>query len=274
MFSVVILTLNEERNLPGCLASIAACDDVVVLDSGSTDRTHQLAQDAGARVVVNPFRDFAQQRNFAHTDVLFRHPWVFHLDADEQMTPELFAECAARAGENPGELDGWYAAPRMVFRGRWIRRCTDFPAYQARFAHRQRFRFVQSGHGQREAPGLRLGKLKNNYVHNLSSETEAELLAKHRRYARHEAAAFLARPADLTPLRTRLRSADPLTRRRALKELSHHLPARGALRFAYQYLWRGGILEGAPGFSYCLLLAKYEHWVAQEIRRLRRERYP
>lgn len=80
MYSVVILTLNEELNLPGPLASVAACDDVVVLDSGSTDRTAEITQAAGARCSVNHFVNFAHQRNHAHESIPFRHSWVFHLD--------------------------------------------------------------------------------------------------------------------------------------------------------------------------------------------------
>jgi len=108
MFSVLILTLNEEKSLPGCLASIKDCDDVVVLDSGSTDRTASVATTAGARVVVHPFENFAQQRNFAHDAIEFRHPWVFHLDADEQLTEALCAECAELPAT--GSLDGCYVA--------------------------------------------------------------------------------------------------------------------------------------------------------------------
>jgi glycosyltransferase involved in cell wall biosynthesis len=270
VFSVVILTLNEEQNLPLTLASIAGCDDIVVLDSGSIDRTHAIARAAGARVIINPFENFGQQRNFAHANIDFHHDWVFHLDADEQFTPELFADCARIAAENPSACDGFFVAPRMIFRGRWIPHCTDFPAYQARFAHVSHFRFVQTGHGQREAPDMRMKKISSSYLHNLSAQPEAGLLEKHRRYARQEAHAFLARATDSMSLSRRIRSSDPLVRRRALKELSHRLPARGALRFAYQYIFRRGFLDGAPGFAYCRLMAKYEHWVSCEIRRARR----
>jgi glycosyltransferase involved in cell wall biosynthesis len=272
MFSVVILTLNEARNLPACLASVRGCDDLVVLDSGSTDATATVARAAGAHVFVNRFENFAQQRNHAHTAIPFRHEWVFHLDADERFTPELFDECSRIGSENPGVVDGYFAAPRMLFRGRWIRRCTDFPAYQARFAHARRFRFVQTGHGQREAPRLRLSQLRANYLHDLSTETEAELWEKHRRYAAQEAAAFLTRERNETPLALRLVARDALVRRRALKEFSQHLPARGPLRFLYQYVWRGGFLDGAPGLAYCRLLANYERWISQEIKMRRKGR--
>ncbi len=270
MFSIAILTLNEEANLPGCLASLTGCDDIVVLDSGSTDRTAEIARAAGARVVVNPFRDFAQQRNYAHEAIPFRHEWVLHLDADETLTPALRAECMAFANSADAALvDGCFIAPRMVFRGRWIPHCTDFPAYQARFVHVRRFRFVQSGHGQREAPGLRLAHLRQSYVHNLSAQPESALIAKHSRYARAEAASFVKNRRPVAALLADLLSRQALERRRALKQLSQYLPCRGAMRFFYQYCLRGGFLDGRAGWAYCRILARYESDVQHEIRRLR-----
>ena len=269
MFSIVILTLNEEENLPICLASTAGCDDVVVLDSGSTDRTAEIALAAGARVFVNRFENFGQQRNYAHDAIPFRHDWIFHLDADEKLTPELIAECTALASSPESEsIDGFYAAPKMIFRDRWIPHCTDFPAWQARFAHLRRFRFIQVGHGQREAPGLRLGRLTHAYSHNLSSQSEAEIKTKHARYARAEAVTFMNTRRSAGALWQALCSSDRLTQRRALKEISYHLPARGLLRFVYQYGLRGGFLDGVPGFVYCRLLAHYENSIAAEIRRM------
>lgn len=271
-FSVVILTLNEAARLPACLASVAGCDDIVVLDSGSSDGTQEIARAAGARVLVNPFVDFAQQRNFAHAAAQFRHEWIFHLDADEHMTPELLAECARVAAGKP-DVDGFYAAPHMMFDGRWLRRCTDWPAWQARFVHRDRFSFVQSGHGQREAPGLRLGFLQGGYTHDISVGTEAEWNAKHRRYARQEAEEILRQTAGPGTLLKRACFGTGLERRRAIKHLSYSLPARPFLRFVYQYVLRGGFLDGRGAFRYCRLLARYEGFATAELKRLRAERH-
>jgi len=266
MFSALILTLNEERNLPACLASLAGCNDIVVLDSGSVDRTAEIARLAGARVVTHRFTNFADQRNYAHEHILFKNDWVFHLDADEQMTVDLLRECSSLSAQNAGGIDGFFVAPRMIYHGRWIPHCTDFPAYQARFGHVRRFRFIQAGHGQREDPSLCLGTLNANYLHNISSHTDTELAEKHRHYAKQEAIAFINRPKVPKHLLFRLCSFNKLVRRRALKELSLRLPARGALRFLYQYLWRCGFLDGRAGLSYCVLLSRYENWIASEIR--------
>lgn len=265
--SIVILTLNEERNLPACLASVAAADDVVVLDSGSTDRTAEIARNAGARVVTNPFRDFAQQRNFAHEHISFKNPWLFHLDADEQMMPELLAECAALPATGPE--DGYYAAPRMMFHGRWLKRCTDFPAWQARLVRPDRFRFIQVGHGQREAPGMKQGFLQGNYLHDISVPDEADWEKKHRRYAREEAARAFSENRSFGTILRNLAAGPTLERRRALKQLSYRLPGRPALRLLYQYILRGGFLDGAGAWRYCRLLARYERYATEELRRLR-----
>ncbi len=264
-FSVVILTLNEAANLPTCLRSIAGCEDIVVIDSGSTDATVSLARQSGARVLVRPFDNFANQRNFAQTQVPFRSPWVFHLDADETFTPELLAECAAIAtSADSQELDGYYVAPHMIFQGRWIPHCTDYPAWQARYVRAPQFRFIEVGHGQREAPGMRLGKMRSGYRHDLSAGGETEWLAKHRRYAQAE-----ARTHQVEALRPQeLFSRTALTRRRALKRAVANIPFRPWARFIYQYLIRRGFLDGPAGLRYCQLIARYEGFIAEERRKL------
>ncbi len=265
--SVVILTLNEESHLPACLASLTGIDDIVVLDSGSTDRTAEIATAAGARVVVNPFLDFATQRNFAHDKISFRHPWVFHLDADETMTPELLAEWAALPADAP--FDGYYVAPRMMFHGHWLKRCTDYPAWQARCVRVETFRFVQVGHGQREAPDMRMGFLKAAYLHDISAPDLAEWDAKHRGYARKEAARSFVERRNMGIILRMPVSSSALERRRALKLLSYLMPFRPFLRFVYQYILRGGFLDGSGAFRYCLLLSRYERFAAEELARLR-----
>jgi glycosyltransferase involved in cell wall biosynthesis len=265
MFSILILTLNEERDLPRCLESARACDDLVVLDSGSTDRTAAIAREAGGRVFTRSFDNFANQRNYAQQQISFRHPWVFHLDADEQLTPELVAEC--RRATTRTDIDGCWIAPKMMFMGRWIPHCTDFPAWQARFVRAPQFQFIEVGHGQREAPHMRMERLQSNYLHDLSSGGEAEWLEKHRRYARAEALAHF-QASERWSWR-HLLTGERLQRRRALKQLSYSLPCRPALRFIYQYILRRGFLDGRPGLRYCQLLARYEGFASAELRQLR-----
>ena len=113
----------------------------------------------------------------------------------------------------------------------------------------------------------RVDRLVANYLHDLSSGGEAEWLEKHRRYARAEAQAHIAAGADLRL--GEIFSHERLLRRRALKRMSYALPFRPTLRFIYQYFLRGGFLDGRPGLRYCQLLARYESFTTDELRRLR-----
>lgn len=114
---------------------------------------------------------------------------------------------------------------------------------------------------------MRMGRLAASYLHDLSSGGDAEWLEKHRRYARAEAKAHLA--ASPPASWRQLLGADSLKRRRALKQLSYRLPARPFLRFIYQYFVRGGLLDGRAGLHYCQLLARYEAFANEELRKLR-----
>ncbi len=262
--SVLILTRDEERNLPACLDSLAWCDDMVVLDSFSTDGTVELARALGARVYQRAFTDFAGQRNFALREIPFRHPWLFHLDADERFTPALLAECRAAAARDAHS--GYLAPSKMLLRGRWLRRAAAYPVYQMRFMKLGEVSFEQAGHGQRECrPERGLGILTEPYLHESFGAGLERWFEKHNRYSTHEA---LARLNGNGAGAGRLFSANPVERRRALKALSYHLPLRPVAKFAYLYLLRRGFLDGGAGLTYCLLQAVYEYTIDLKLREL------
>ena len=102
--SILILTLNEETNIGACLDALAGFDDIVVFDSLSKDRTKDIAVAKGARVVERPFDNWAAHQNWAMDNIAFKHPWVFYLDADERMTPELREEILAARAETQAVL--------------------------------------------------------------------------------------------------------------------------------------------------------------------------
>ncbi|MGA7316361.1 MAG: glycosyltransferase family 2 protein, partial [Silvibacterium sp.] len=128
MVSVLILTKNEEKDLPGCLASVSWCDDIHVFDSVSTDRTVGIAHQAGATVTQHPFDNWAAHQNWGLANIPFKHPWVFYLDADERVTPELVRTvCAAAA--NPGDCVAFRVQRRDFFLGRWLKHVQTSPFY-------------------------------------------------------------------------------------------------------------------------------------------------
>lgn len=290
--SVLLLTLNEEANLPACLAALAWCDDVVVLDSFSQDDTVAVADRLGARVYQRAFDDFAGQRNYALDQIPFRHEWVLHLDADEIVTPALHAEMLAAIAA--GRFDAWRIPSKMMFFGQWLRHSGLYPSYQVRLGHRERCRFKQVGHGQREdlAPE-RVGTLTEPYLHYSFSKGLTDWVEKHNRYASAEAREALRlleagggvegdgvagdgrwrraarrRLGAWVNLDWRGLWAGEPTRRRALKALSVRLPFRPLLRFLYMYIVRRGFLDGRAGLTYCRLLAIYEYLIVLKTREL------
>jgi glycosyltransferase involved in cell wall biosynthesis len=267
MLSVVILTKNEQESIKRCLDSLAWCDDVVVLDSFSTDRTAEIASDLGARVVTNEFRDFAQQRNFAATGIAFKHEWLFHLDADEVFTPQLAGECIRVVRENT--FSGFYVPSKMMLYGRWLKHAGMYPSYQVRLIKLGEIEFDQIGHGQRERNiGRGLGVLSEPYLHYSFSCGFEKWFEKHNRYSSAEARQEFYDRGHGKLVVGDLLTLDPVRRRRALKRVAAQAPFRASLRFIYMLVIRRGFLDGRAGLTYCALLAIYEYLITLKVREL------
>jgi glycosyltransferase involved in cell wall biosynthesis len=263
VFSILILTKNEEANIGACLDSLSWCDDVVVLDSHSTDRTWEIATARGARVFERTFDDFGAQRNHALDHIEFHHPWVFHLDADERFNEALRRECEeviAKDGHS-----AYFVANRIIFLGRWIKHSSQYPYHQVRLVKRGEARFAKSGHGQREdAPQRGAGYLQTPYDHLNFSKGIADWVDRHNRYSSEEAAEASALCEGPVPLGD-IALGDSLARKRALKRLHARLPARWLFKFFYLYVWKGGFLDGYPGFAYCTLNGFYDFLISVKI---------
>ncbi len=119
--SVLILTLDEEANLGSCLRSLTWCDDIVVLDSFSTDGTEEIARKAGARFVQRAFDDYASQRNFGLSEIEYKHPWVFMVDADEVVPPDLEEEIERETAACDSDVSLFRMRNKNFLMGRWIR---------------------------------------------------------------------------------------------------------------------------------------------------------
>lgn len=134
--SAVIITLNEERRLPRALESLSVADEVLVVDCGSADRTVEIAEARGARVVSHPWEGYSRQKNFAASQA--RYPWILSLDADEALSPELAAELRKLQQEGAGDAAG-FRFPRLArFQGRWIRHSGWYPDCKLRLYDRRR----------------------------------------------------------------------------------------------------------------------------------------
>jgi len=278
--SVLIPARNEAANLPACLASCSFCDEVVVVDSGSADATAAIAAQAGARVV--DFRwdgRFPKKKNWALSNLAWRNEWVFILDADERITPELAAELAALAGGRAGAVAGYYVNRRFWFVDGWLRHCGYYPSWNLRFFRHRLGRYERvafegdAGSGDNEVHEHVLlegpaGYLRAEMEHHAFPDI-ATWVEKHNRYSSWEArvqAASTPRDGSGAGLET------GLARRRRLRMLAWSLPFRPTLRFLYHYVWRAGFLDGYRGYVFCRLMAYYEFLSAAKAAELRRSR--
>jgi len=135
--TATIITLNEAENIRAACESVAWADEILVVDSESTDSTREIAVECGARVIVKPWAGFAAQKQFAVDSA--SHDWIFSLDADERVSPQLHGSIATlRSGTNANPADGYRVARRAFYMGRWIRGGGWYPDHQLRLFDRTR----------------------------------------------------------------------------------------------------------------------------------------
>lgn len=277
--SVLIPVKNEASNLQACLDSVAFCDEIVVVDSGSTDQTRQIAEKAGAKVVDFHWDgEFPKKKNWALAHVTWKHNWVFIIDADERSTPALEAALRAAVAESTSGLAGYYVNRRFWFLDGWLNHCGYFPSWNLRFFRHRAGRYergpvsgeTNSGdnevheHVQLEGTAGYLGGEMEHYAF----PDIATWVEKHNRYSNWEARLQVAGDDQASaPGLDR-----NLARKRWLRRLAWNLPFRGTLRFLYHYVWRAGFLDGYRGFVFCRLMGWYEFLSAGKAAELRRKR--
>jgi glycosyltransferase involved in cell wall biosynthesis len=263
MISVIILTRNEENDLPRCLDSLRWCDDVHVVDSGSTDQTVGIAKKYGAHIQVNPFSSFGVQRNWSLDHCDLKHPWILFLDADEVANDEFTKAMTQAVREAPDTTAGFYCCWKWIYDGRWLKRCDSFPKWQFRLMRRGRARFTDFGHGQKEAEVKgAIEYLWAPYDHHGLSKGIGPWLDRHNRYATLEAVVRLDAPINWRDVF----SSHGSKRNKALRPIVSRLPGWPLMRFCMTYILCLGFLEGRPGFVYCANLAYYEFLIRIKMR--------
>ncbi|BAY18431.1 family 2 glycosyl transferase [Anabaenopsis circularis NIES-21] len=264
MFSIYILTYNEELDIAPCIESAMLSDDIIVVDSCSSDRTVEIASRYPIRVVQHAFESHGRQRTWMLESIPPKYEWVYILEADERMTPELFAECT-QAMQNPNYI-GYYVAERVMFMNRWIRYSTQYPRYQMRLFRHGKVWFTDYGHTEREVCEGATSFLKETYPHYTCGKGLSRWIEKHNRYSTDEAQETLNQLENgKVEWRDLFFGKTEVERRRALKDLSLRLPARPFLRFLYMYFLLGGCLDGRAGMAWCTLQAFYEYLILLKV---------
>ena len=136
--SVIIITLNEQKNLPDCLESVKWADEIVIVDSESKDQTAEIARNFGCRVIVNSWPGHQEQKNVALN--MASHEWILSVDADERITPEIQSE-VQKIISNPSSLDGYTFPRKNMFLGRWMRHGGWYPDRVLRLFRKKKGQF-------------------------------------------------------------------------------------------------------------------------------------
>ena len=240
--SVIIITKNEAANMRDCLASVAFADEIIVVDSGSSDGTVEICRELGAKVFVHAdWPGFGPQKNRALSYA--SHEWVFAIDADERVTPELEAQLKSAIR---GEYDGYFVPRLSQFCGRFIRHSGWYPDYVLRLFKRLHARFSDDVVHEQVILLGRSAKLRSPLLHYTYLNL-ADVERKTVQYATAGAQQSFARG------------------RRA------HVwdaPIRGAWAFVRTYLLRAGFLDGSAGFNIARMNARTTYLKYRQLHQL------
>jgi glycosyltransferase involved in cell wall biosynthesis len=234
--SVVIITLNEEANLPRTLASVAWADEIVVLDSGSTDRTREIAESFHAKVFVEPWKGFAGQKNSALAKAT--GDWILSLDADEELEPALAEEIRDTLAGNPTEA-GFWIPRKNFFLGRWIRHGGFYPDPKLRLFRRGIGAFEDRlVHEDIRVQGA-TGKLRHPLLHHAYPSLDS----------------YLEHMNRYSSLGAQMEAA-----KKASGFSFIDIVIRPRLTLFYNYILRAGFLDGREGLLLHLYHANYVSW--------------
>jgi glycosyltransferase involved in cell wall biosynthesis len=275
--SILLLTKNEQQDLPGCLKSVCWSNDIVVYDSYSTDRTQELAASFGARVITRSGQDLAFvyggneafHRTWGIHEIPYRNPWLFVIDADERLTPSAAEELQAIAN-NP---DSGYVAYRIrrrdFFQGRYLR-FAQMSSWYIRFFRPEFVHYERLINPITVVDGP-IATLRHPLDHYPFSKGVGHWLGRHNTYSDFESLEISNKQKSLLKQNlcaSLLLCQGPQRRRAALKSLYYALPIRPLVKFCYLYFFKLGFLDGRPGLTYSLLIAFYELIIAVKVKEI------
>ncbi|NET00627.1 MAG: glycosyltransferase family 2 protein [Sphaerospermopsis sp. SIO1G1] len=278
--SVLIPAKNEEANLPACLSSLQVADEIFLVDSQSSDRSVEIAESYGAKVVQFYFNgSWPKKKNWSLENLPFRNQWVLIVDCDERITPESWQEISELIEKD--ECEGYYINRRVFFLGKWIRHGGKYPDWNLRlFKHKQgRYENLNTedipNTGDNEVHEHvilegKVGYLKYDMLHEDFRDLY-HWLARHNRYSNWEARVYynlLTGKDDSNTIGANL-FGDAVQRKRFLKTVWVRLPLKPFLRFVLFYIIQCGFLDGKAGYIYGRLLSQYEYQIGVKLYELR-----
>lgn len=275
MISIFVPTKNEEQDLAGCLQSVSWSDDVHVFDSGSTDSTRTVAEEAGAHFFSRTSSgkqelfggNEAEHKNWALRNLPFKYDWVLHLDADERVSLELAASLK-QAVQHPGPNVAFRIRRRDFWGTTWLKH-VQASAYYLRLFRADKMRYERLINPV-SVPDGPVGELSGFLDHFPFSKGLVNWVTRHNSYSTLEAQQILRNRAANKPFSVgkAFLVKDVNERRFHQKELFYRLPARPLLKFLMLYFGKGGFLDGRAGFRYAVLQSIYEYLIVLKTKDL------
>ncbi|MEP2774906.1 MAG: glycosyltransferase family 2 protein [Luteolibacter sp.] len=269
--SILILTKNEEQDLPGCLKSVRWADDVHVFDSFSTDRTVEIAKSFGAKITQRKFDNWSAHQNWGLANIPFKHPWVLYIDADERVSESL--KEAALAAAKPDAQESAYRLRRRDFfsDGTWLKHAQISPFYLRLFRPKKmRYERLVNPVSIVDGP---IGEIGGFLDHYPFSKGIGFWLERHIKYADLEAKTILENRAknERFSWRKALTAKDFTERRFHQKEVFYRIPGRPLIKFIYMMFLRRAFLDGPAGVTYACSQSIYEYFIVLKQKELERK---
>lgn len=275
MISILILTKNEQQDLPGCLESVAWSDDIHIFDSMSTDDTLEIARRYGAIITQRDYGDNklafggneAGHRNWGLRNIPFKHPWVLQLDADERATGDLYKEIERVLPEN--RHAAYRIRRRDFMMGTWLKHVQASPFY-LRLFQPDKVQYERLINPVSIIDGS-IGELNSYFNHYPFSKGFSHWLEKHNQYSTLEARQIInnRNHHKSFSIVKAFFAADFHERRFHQKELFYHMPARPLFKFMLLYIGKLGFLDGRAGLTYSTLQSIYEFMIVIKVKELK-----
>lgn len=268
MISILILTKNEEQDLPGCLESVEWSDDIHVFDSYSDDKTIEIATESGAKVTQRKFDGYASQRNAALTGLTYKYPWLFILDADERISEELVAIMRREIEKASEYVNGFRIRRRDFLDKTWLKHAQISPFYirlvrvGKALYHREINEVVEVDGEVKDIDGY--------FDHYPFSKGYRHWLDKHNIYSSMEARRWLEEHSGNISfsLKKALFGKDFSEIRYHQKGLFYKMPLRPFIKWLYIVVWRRAFMDGRAGMIYATLQSIYEYFIVLKTQEL------
>jgi glycosyltransferase involved in cell wall biosynthesis len=268
MVSVLILTKNEQQDLPGCLASVSWCDDIHVFDSYSEDNTLEIAKNAGAKITQRKFDNYASQRNASLTEIQYKYEWIFILDADERIPENLKVEITSKIQSVPKDINGFRIRRRDFLGTTWLKNAQISPFF-IRLVRKNKALYHREINEVIEIEG-KVDQLDGFFDHYPFSKGYQHWLEKHNSYSTMEAKRWIEE--HQTNMQFSIKKAffskDFSEKRYHQKGLFYKLPFRPVIKWFYMVIVRRSFLDGTAGITYATLQSIYEYFIVLKTKEL------